>query len=557
MVAAAQDYRHQIDLAELEAELDRRMELHNYVAKLSEGERSDLLAHYAKHPIDWIHDWAWTYDPRLIDVAPSPNVPFTLWPRQEELVLWIVARFTEGRHGGLKKSRDWGATWICAAVAVWLWLFKPGSAVTFGSRKQDLVDRLGDMKAIFPKIRHIISNLPGWMLPEGYTSEHDNFCKIINPATGANITGEAGDEMGRGGRSTLYFVDEAAFIERPEKAEAAIGGNADAVIWLSTTNGTGTLFYQKEQMGKIPFFFANWRDDPRKSEAWAVNKRNELGPTIFAREFDMDDSVAEDWLIVPGIWAKACINIELPEDAPHEPIQVGLDVADEGRAENVVMVRRGCYLIFDEQAQVWTDSLTTATGQRAIDFAVSQRATAFAFDRVGVGAGVAGIIEQAKQIHTVRMPRVLAIQGNARPTNTVYWDDPRPAHQRFVNLNAEMWWHVRLRCETTYRWLHGMTTWGVHEAPIEADMLISLPQDIKLLSQLSSRKYFTDSNGKIGVESKKDMRRRGIASPDRADAAAYAFVPIAHTTEHVGVLPVHLQRGRRTSSRHPKTRRPL
>ena len=102
-----------------------------------------------------------------------------------------------------------------------------------------------------------------------------------------------------------------------------------------------------------------------------------------------------------------------------------------------------------------------------------------------------------------------------------------------------------------------MTTWGAHEVPIEADMLISLPQDIKLLSQLSSRKYFTDANGKIGVESKKDMRKRGIASPDRADAAAYAFVPIAHTTEHVGVLPVHLQRGRRTSSRHPKTRRPL
>ena len=49
--------------------------------------------------------------------------------------------------------------------------------------------------------------------------------RIVNPQTGASITGESGDNIGRGGRKLCYFKDESAWYERPEKIEAALADN--------------------------------------------------------------------------------------------------------------------------------------------------------------------------------------------------------------------------------------------------------------------------------------------------------------------------------------------
>jgi hypothetical protein len=47
--------------------------------------------------------------------------------------------------------------------------------------------------------------------------------------------------------------------------------------------------------------------------------------------------------------------------------------------------------------------------------------------------------------------------------------------------------------------------------------------DDKLAAQLGSIKWGIDSRGRIKIESKGDMRKRGLPSPDRADTAAIAF----------------------------------
>ena len=52
---------------------------------------------------------------------------------------------------------------------------------------------------------------------------------------------------------------------------------------------------------------------------------------------------------------------------------------------------------------------------------------------------------------------------------------------------------------------------------------IQLPNDDKLIKQLSNRKYSVDSKGKIQIESKKEMKKRIGESPDRADAVIYSF----------------------------------
>lgn len=167
---------------------------------------------YYKHrPIEFIEHFCDTVDPRNAgDDHKLVRMPFALFQRQKDMVNFLYQCFVLKNNGLIEKCRDFGATWVCGAFSVWLWRFYPGSAVGWGSRKEDLVDKLGDMSSIFEKMRAIIDGLPAELLPFGFDpKKHMTYMKIINPANGATIIGESGDEIGRGGRTTIFFKDEA------------------------------------------------------------------------------------------------------------------------------------------------------------------------------------------------------------------------------------------------------------------------------------------------------------------------------------------------------------
>src|SRR5690606_1389090 len=151
--------------------------------------------HYANNCVDWINDWAVTFDPRIatdpVTGEQLPRLmPFILFPRQIEFVQLILECYQTKENGLLEKSRDMGATWLCCAISVWLVIYHPGSVIGWGSRTREMVDSRGDMKAIFPKIRQILAYLPPWMLFEDYNEDaHALHMRIINPANGASIIG--------------------------------------------------------------------------------------------------------------------------------------------------------------------------------------------------------------------------------------------------------------------------------------------------------------------------------------------------------------------------------
>jgi hypothetical protein len=62
----------------------------------------------------------------------------------------------------------------------------------------------------------------------------------------------------------------------------------------------------------------------------------------------------------------------------------------------------------------------------------------------------------------------------------------------------------------------------------------SIPHDRYLKTDLISPMMKPDSKGTIFLESKKDMKSRGLASPDSADAIAVTFAfPVAHREARV------------------------
>jgi phage terminase large subunit len=116
------------------------------------------------------------------------------------------------------------------------------------SRKEALVDRIGDMSSIFEKIRFQLRSIPRQFWPVKFDEDNMSFMRIF-AASGESITGESGDDIGRGGRTLIYFKDESAHYEHPESIEAALSDNTRVQIDISSVNGLGNVFHRKREGG--------------------------------------------------------------------------------------------------------------------------------------------------------------------------------------------------------------------------------------------------------------------------------------------------------------------
>jgi hypothetical protein len=479
-----------------------------------------LFKFYQDHPIEAIESWLTTYDPRPREGRPS-YMPFILFPKQREFILWLWERYQNREEGIVEKSRDMGVSWLCLAFAWWLWMFHPGAKVSFGSRVERDVDRLKDPDSLFEKFRILMRMLPVEMRPIGWKEdEHAPFLKIENPENWNMITGEGGKNIGRGGRSSIYFVDEAAFIEHPDAVDKALSENTDCKIYVSTPNGTGNPFYRKRFSGHFHVFTFHWRDDPRKDEAWYAKKQKTLEPEALAQEVDLDYEASAGDMVVPALWVRCSrmLRKQLAEDGLLPRVSEGsgvggLDVAAGGAAKSVFTPRYGPLV---GACTSWTDDDTINTAGRAQEFAVILECYIVKFDSIGVGRGVTAALRRIKGA------QAQGVNVGDRPTRD-RWPDGKRARDKFVNLKAELWWTVRDRLRRTYEhWLHIAGEGGIQH---ELDDLLLLPDDNGLCSELSLPRYTYTESGKIQIESKRQMAARGIASPDYAESLILTFAP--------------------------------
>lgn len=503
-------------LDEIRAERARR------TANASAHEREAERARCAADICYWFDRYVWTYDPRLAGKPGGAFIPFRLWPRQREFVLWLLERVKLGEEGLGEKSRDTGVTYLCAGVALHQWLFSPGFKATFGSRKVDYVDKKDNPDSIFAKLRIMLRRLPAWMLPEGYGPQHDNYMRLSNPDTGAVISGEGGEDMGRGGRSSLYVVDEAAFVPNADTVEKALSGNTDCVIWVSSVNGMGNLFARKRHSILKPhqIFRLHWRDDPRKTDEWAAAKQASFSdPTTWASEYDIDYSASVEGICIPAVWvesAKRLAKLE-PRLQPSNHARVGLDVG-AGKAKSVAIARRGP-IVLPPQAR--RDPDTTETAHWALGICRETGASVLNFDAPGVGAGVASTLTH----NEVEGLAVAACNTGVPPSGAI-WPDGRTASEMFGNQKAEIWWLCRTALQRTHEHVLFLEGKGGEEHPVTD--LLALPSgdpDSDALNlQLSLVKWGRNEKGKIVIEKKDALARRGIASPDYADALVLTWV---------------------------------
>lgn len=448
---------------------ERLLEIQKDPVKLAALEK-----YYETRPAEFINDWGCTIDPRL----DTPLVPFVLFPKQIQFVNWLHNSFKNRQSGQVEKSRDAGATWLCGAFSVWAIKYHSNINISFGSRKSELVDKSGDPKCIFEKIRAFIYNLPDILRPD---IESDSLMKIA-ASNGSTITGEGGDQIGRGGRSRIYFVDEAAFIERPEKVDAALSMNTDIRIEVSTPNGTGNPFYRKVHGGQLPVFVFDWRDDPRKDEDWYRKFCRENDPIVVAQEVDRDYNASVADNLIDGKAVAEAMNRTVDFEI-FGPKIVSCDAARFGDDRTVIGLRQGRILHWIDVHQ---NISTTQIVGILVNIIEECSPDAVFIDTVGLGAGVYDQLLEKYDANLIR-----SVEGGRRAKE----------YKKYRDVNAECWAKMR--------------DWFNSE--------VVIPNIDGLESEFSSRKYSFDSDGRLVLEKKSDMKKRGVRSPDIADMLALTF----------------------------------
>lgn len=496
-------------------------------------------AYYRTRPVEFINHWCDTYDPRNAGSDTPARLPFVLFRRQVELIEFLLDCVRNEESGLIEKSRDMGATWLCGAFSTFLLLFWPGAAIGWGSRKEQLVDKIGDPDSIFEKIRMLIGGLPPVFWPKGFDPKaHMSYMRIVNPETGATITGESGDNIGRGGRKLIYFKDESAHYERPEKIEAALSDTTRVQIDISSVNGLGNVFHRRRESGiewtpgkgvasgRTNVFVMDWRDHPAKSPEWYEKRRAKAEGDgllhIFAQEVDRDYAAAVDGVIIPSAWVKAAIDAHVKLGFTDDGGWIGaLDVADEGGDRNALVKRKGVVLMHAEE---WGERDTGRTARRAIDACQASAPIELQYDCIGVGAGVKAEANRLadegllpKGVHLVAWDAGAAV--NDPDKHVEPGDRDTPLNKDFYqNLKAQGWWQLRRRFERTFR----AVTEGVR---FEPDDLISLPSGLPMLRQIEKELSQPTASKSARLKLMVDKTPDGTRSPNIGDAIMMAYWP--------------------------------
>jgi hypothetical protein len=507
----------------------KRTERLQRLQRATPREQAQVGAFYARNPANFINDWGMTYDPRNVERGLPAHVPFILFDRQIEWIDEVLDAWRNSEDLLTEKSRDMGCSWLAIALGATLCMFHKGVQIGYGSRKEILVDRIGDPDSLFFKARAFVSSVPKLFRPGWDVDKHAPHMRLMFPHSESMMRGEAGNNIGRGGRSTAYFTDEDAFMPNGRLVDAALSQNTNCRISLSSVNGMQNSFAERRHSGRVRVFTFRWQSDPRKDQAWYDKQVARLDPVIVAQEIDLSYTSSVTGVVIPYEW------IEAAEDA-HKVLGLktgdhrrgALDVADEGTDKNAFAGAEGMLLEYlDEWSGKGSDIYDTAL--RAHTICVDENYDSFLYDADGLGAGVRGdarTINETSDVHieAIQFRGSGAVLNPDREIPTLHSDSSykdqavaRTNKDYFKNRKAQAWWYLRMRFLATFR---AVTT---GQLPDDLSLIISLSSKLPLLNrlklELSQPTYMKDPTGKIVINKSPD----GSKSPNLADSVMILF----------------------------------
>lgn len=435
---------------------------------------------------------AWTESPKL---WMEDKLGEFLWTKQIDVAASVAAN----RKTAVPSCFASGKSWLAARLTSW-WIdiHPPGSAFvvttapTFSQVKAILWKELGRAHMKGGLIGRL--NQTEWLvrMPAG-NEEMVAFGKKPSDMDATAFQGIHAEFV-------LVIIDEAAGVPTIlfDAAESLIANEASRILAIGNPEDGASEFAKICKPGsgwnviRIPA-----KSTPNFSKEEVPDKlHGVLISNVYvaekAKKWGVDSPMYKAKIDAefPDARADGLIPIKLIQAARErklefgQPSMLGVDVGG-GSNKSVVAHRRGGVVRVVKRDQ---NPDTMGTCGMVVSLLESCHAEIANVDEVGIGQGLVNrAVELGKPVVGINV----GIQAKD--------------NEHFINLRAEGYWHLRELFET---------------GDIDID-----PDDEDLVAQLVELRYKRTSRGLIQIESKDEMKRRGVESPDDADAIMLAFLP--------------------------------
>jgi phage terminase large subunit len=231
----------------------------------------------------------------------------------------------------------------------------------------------------------------------------------------------------------------------------------------------------------------------------------------------------DDGVIIKRSWIMASIDAHkaLGMTAKGRK-RMGFDIADSGQDKCATVYAHGSLVLGADMWKAAEDELLKSCTR--VYHAARERDAAITYDSIGVGASAGAKFGEinAALVEGTRVSYSKFNAGGAIWRPEAVYSLGTKNKDMFSNIKAQAWWLLADRFRNTFN--------AVRKGEkFKDDELISLSSDLPhlelLIDELSTPKRDYDQNGRVKVESKKDLAKREVASPNLADAIVMAFAP--------------------------------
>ena len=432
---------------------------------------------YHKDPVAFVRE--------ILGVEPQPY--------QEEFLRALASgerkiSIRSGHGTGKSTAASWAMLW-------WLLLRFPNKVVVTAPTSGQLFD------ALFAELKRWINELPA-PLKSMLTIKSDRIELAAAPSeafisarTSRAETPEA--LAGVHSEHVMLVVDEASGVPEPvfEAAAGSMSGHSAVTILLSNPTRSSGTFYETQTRLAGSWWTRRWScvESNLVSDNFVDEMRLRYGEDSNAFRIRVlgEFPLADDDTIIPFHLADAAMARDI-EAAVNGTIVWGLDVARFGSDKSALAERTG---------SVWTavnswqglDLMQTVGRVKAQydGLPPSLQPVEIMVDVIGMGGGV---VDRLREL--------------GLPVRGVNVSEAPSMGGTYSNLRTELWFKMR----------------GMLEERVSR-----LPRNEQLLAELTSIRYSFSSNGKMKAEGKDEMKRRGLHSPDIADAVCLTLASDAAT----------------------------
>ena len=404
-------------------------------------------------------------------------------PWQRDFLTYIAAG---ERRISVRAGHGVGKSTACAWALLWHMITRmPQKAICTAPTASQLFD------ALFSEVRHWANKLPK-PLRETIEIFSDRIVQVGAPESSFISARTSSAERpealaGVHSENVLLICDEASAIPEAvfESAAGSMSGHSATTILIGNpTRNTGLFFKTHHQLkGDWKTMHVSCMDNRLVSSDFINQIASTYGEGSNAYrvrvlgEFALkdDDSLISAELVDTAMTRDVVINTA-------EPIVYGVDIARFGSDRTVICKRQGNVVLSFKH---WSGEDLMGTVGRIVHEAGIDKPSEIMVDSIGLGGGVADRLrELGHNVRDVNVSESVAMNQSASRLRDELW------------LSAKEWLETRA---------------------------VRLPKDDDLRAELIGPTYSFTSNGKIKVEGKSEMKRRGMRSPDIADALCLTF----------------------------------